>query len=731
MSVKLNRRNFLKLMGWGGAGTALAGCDMPTTVTLEEGEEEVVSYLAPEEFVIPGVGVWYASTCQQCSAACGIHGRVREGRALKLEGNPESAVNAGKLCQMGQAALQGHYSPDRITQPMLREGGSLKVISWQKANSLLNDKVAGAGTRLGWFTGGVSGHQAVLIDAHLSAAGSKHHYVHEVVGSSVLQAVNKDMLGDASPRWRLDKAKMVLSFGADFLGTWESPVHLSGQYNKFRSGDRGLFVAAESKMSMTGANADLWLAIRPGTEGQLALGIANELINKLGVRATLPAEMRAEINRHSVANVAKLTGVSEERIQRVAKRLSEKTPSLVLPGAPVEGSDNGYGAVASVMLLNLVLGNVGKTIQSAGTFPFPQMAARRGSTKDLLAFSEAVAAKKLDVVLFYGSNPLFTAPKSLALDEKLAGIGFKVAIASHPDETTEIADLVLPAASPLESWGTHVAVSPAGKSEISFQQPLMEKMHPEVKGFGDIALDLVKARGVSAYQGFADYYAYLRHAVAAMPASYKAGVKDDAFWNGLLQSGTLTVANKAGGLTEKVVSVKLNETKQDSSYPFTLIPSPRLGLLDGRHANLPWLQESPDHISKVVWDSWAEMHPSTAKKLSVKHGDIIRIASAQGEIKAKVYLFKGIHPDAVAVPLGQGHESYGRFATGIGANPLKILNPVTDSKTGELSMYATRVNVSNTGENEKLVSMGGSDRQAGRRLVGTVSADVLRRTEGG
>ena len=137
-NVKVNRRKFLKMLGWGGAGTALAGCDMPTTVTLEEGKEEVVSYLMPEEYVIPGIGVWYASTCTQCEAACGLHGRVREGRVLKLEGNPDSPINHGNTCMMGQSGVQGHYNPDRITTPMMRKGGSLQAVSWEDAMAELS-----------------------------------------------------------------------------------------------------------------------------------------------------------------------------------------------------------------------------------------------------------------------------------------------------------------------------------------------------------------------------------------------------------------------------------------------------------------------------------------------------------------------------------------------------------------------------------------------------------------
>ena len=264
------------MMGWSSAGAALAGCDLPSTVTLEEGKENVMSYLMPEEYVIPGVGVWYASTCTQCAAGCGIHGRVREGRVLKLEGNPDSGINRGKLCMMGQAGVQGHYNPDRITQPLLRAGGKLEPVSWDKAMEVLAEKFAAVpGERFAWVTGTLSGHQRALVANHLDAMGSSNHYAHEVINNAVAQAVYRDMLGDAKPRFHIDKAKMLLSFGADFMGAGQSPVQASAQYARFRTNKtRGLFVQVESKMSLSGGSADLWLPIKPGTEGVLALGIA-------------------------------------------------------------------------------------------------------------------------------------------------------------------------------------------------------------------------------------------------------------------------------------------------------------------------------------------------------------------------------------------------------------------------------------------------------------------------
>jgi len=739
---KMKRRDFLKLMGWSGAGATLAGCDMPSYVTLKQGDEDVVAYLVPEEFVIPGVGVWYASTCRQCPAGCGLHGRVREGRVLKLEGNPESAINAGKLCQMGQAGLQGHYNPDRVTQPRARKNGAQVPVSWDEALELLDQKVGPSsglkGDRFAWFTDTVSGHQAVLLNAHLESVGSKNHYVHEVVNSSVWQAVCRDMLGDAVPRLHIDEAKAILSFGADFLGTWGSPVSDTVQYASFRTASpRGVLVQVEPKMTLTGANADLWVPVRPGTEAVLALGIANVLATRFRVDITaLPAGVRRQIDQYDVNRVTQVTGASGEHLMRIAKFLRERSPSLVLAGATVEGLENGYDTAAAIMVLNIILGNVGKTIVSGGRNPFPQLAAKTGSTRDLLAFAKALDEQSLDVVFFHGANPLYTAPDSLGIKEKLAAVPFKVAFSVFEDETAAQADLVLPVYSALEDWGTHLPAVQRDGYQLGIQQPLMEPLYADSRGFGDLLLTLLKMRKAPGYDAFDGYYAYLQKAFVSLPGAMKGTAgSDKEFWNRTLQHGVLKVSTSPAPLAARVVSFDVSEGSQDSDYPFTLVPSARLGLWDGRHANIPWLQEAPDQISKVVWDSWAEIHPRTAERLGVKNGDAVRISSASGTIEAKVYVYKGIHPDVIAVPLGQGHESYGRYAKDDngdvrGVNPLKILDPVVEKKTGELALAATRVQVTRATAKDYLVRMGGSDTQVGRKLVATVTAEVFQRTEG-
>ncbi len=722
-------------MGWGGVGATLAGCDLPTTVTLEEGKEQITSYLVPEEFVIPGVGVYYASTCQQCPAGCGVHGRVREGRVLKLEGNPESAINKGKLCQMGQSGVQTHYNPDRITRPMVRKGGGLTAVSWDEALSLIEGKTGPAsglkGERFAWVTDTVSGHQATLLDAHLESLGSSNHFVHEIINNSVSQAVNQDMLGEPAPHLALDKARVILSFGADFLGTWQSPVHNSVMYAEFRNAPRGVLIQVEPKMTLTGANADLWVAVRPGTEGVFALAIANALATSDPARLDgLPDRLQQLIRGYNIEKASKITGASGEHFVKIAAWLNERSPSLVLAGASAEGHEHGYDTVAATMLLNVILGNIGETIESSGVFPFPQLTARTGGSKDLLDFAKALDGQQLDVVFFRGANPVFTAPDALDLKGKLDKVGFKVAFSMFEDETTLMADVVLPMHSPLEDWGTHVVAHQPRQSLIAIQQPLMQPLYEQTRGFGDSLLTMLKMQKAAGYSDYQDYYAYLRDAFSALPDNIKAGASDIDFWANTMQKGTLDVDTGAGAtIAVNLVDFDLpDNAKQDGSY--YLIPSARLGLWDGRHANIPWLQEAPDQISKVVWDSWAEMHPSTAGKLGVKTGDTIKITSTTGSIEANVYVFKGIHPDAIAVPMGQGHESYGRYAEGRGVNPLKILALNTDRKTGELAHHSTRVQVSKTGVTLPMVRFQGHDTQLGRKLIATVTADVFERTEG-
>ncbi len=733
----IDRRNLLKLLGWSSASLSLAACGNPP----DAGTETVESYSEPRDFMVPGVGVYYASTCTLCEAGCGIKGRVREGRILKLEGSPESAISKGRLCGLGQASVQHHYNPDRLKEPLLRQDGQLKPTSWEKALGLIAEKTKDAGGKFAFLTGPMSGHLKVLVQNYTEALGSKNHFVYDLLGSRPNQLAAEKVYGIANPQFHIAKAKLILSFGADFLNCWGSPVYFSAEYAQFRKANdgkaRGVLIQAEPKMTLTGANADRWIAIKPGSEGVFALGLAGALLEDARYAKNVPASVSDAVRKYDKARVVRETGVSEEVFGRVLTALREHSPSLVLSGPSAEGHVHGAQNAAAIMLLNIVLGNVGKTITAPAKIPFPQMVPAGGDTSALIAFNEALGQGRLQTVFTYDANPVFTAPGFMKLRENLAKAAFKVAFAHYRDETAEEADLVLPLDSALEDWGTHVAAYQPEGVQVHMQQPLMERLYPEgTRSLGDVLLALLKQQRPQEYGSFPDYYAYLKSAMIGNKAMFQDAAADgEEFWYQTLSHGVLNAAKpEPQQLSPNPAAVDLDLPKppdEDPHYPLRLVPSVRASFRDGRHANLPWLQETPDPLTTIVWDSWLEIHPKTAERLGIAEGDILEVVSKSGTLKTQAYLFPGLEPGTVAIPIGNGHDAMGRYAKGVGVNPLKILDPAFEKSTGDLALYATRVTLRKTGERRTVVKdegwrPGAVNTQLGRKIVATVAADKVK-----
>ncbi|MFY9641980.1 MAG: molybdopterin-dependent oxidoreductase [Rhodomicrobium sp.] len=733
----LNRRSLLKILGWSSASLAVTACGNPP----ESGVENVESYSEPQDFVVPGVGIYYASTCTQCEAGCGIKGRVREGRILKLEGSPESLISKGRLCGLGQAAVQHHYNPDRLTEPLLRQNGKLEPASWDKALSLLAEKTHDAGDKFAFLTGPLSGHLKVLVQNYVESLGSKNHFVYDPLANKINQAVSEKIFGLSNPNFQIEKAKLILSFGADFLGTWGSPVQFSAQYAQFRKANdgkaRGVLIQAEPKMTLTGANADRWIPVRAGSEGVFALALAKTLLEDPAYSKNVPASIADAVRGYSKEKAAKEAGVPGEVFDRVVALLRERTPSLVLSGPSAEGHAHGAQNAAAIMLLNVVLGNIGKTVTAPAKTPFPQIAPAGGDTQALSAFNDALAQGRVQTVFTYGVNPVYTAPDFMKLRDNLQKAAFKVAFTHYRDETAEQADFVLPLDSAMEDWGTHLAAYQADRVQLHMQQPLMERLYPAgTRSLGDVLLALLKQVQPAEYNQWPDYYAYLKSAMIKNKSAFKdASADDEEFWYETLSHGVLNVSNvEQQQLSANPASLNLelpSPPGEDQQYPFQLVPSIGSNFRDGRHANLPWLQETPDSLTTIVWDSWVEIHPKTAERMGINEGDILEITSKNGSVKTQAYLFPGIEPGTVAIPIGQGHEAMGRYAKGVGVNPLKILDPIFEKSTGELAMYATRVSVRKTGDSVTVVKdegwrPGAINTQLDRKIVVTMAADKVK-----
>jgi anaerobic selenocysteine-containing dehydrogenase len=749
-----SRRTFLKAMGLGGAGSALllSGCgdtDIINEVDLEVRKEKIEPNVDPQDFVQPGVDLYYSSTCRMCPAGCNLHTRIREARVLKLEGNPDSPVNHGRLCPMGQAGLHAHYNPDRLTKPMIRKNGSLVEVSWDEGMDTLKEKLAKKNSKLAWLNGAVSGHHAALIKAYLDEAGSKNMFVFDTLPPAVGHAANEAMFGAAMPRLDFKKAKVILSFGADFLGTWMSPVQFATQYAEFRLPPRGTLVMVESKMTLTGANADRWVGIRPGTEGYLAMALASLLVQDPEYAKRLPKDILAEISKVDHDQMAKITGVSGDRMHNLHNLLTNNSPSLVLSGSSAEGVEYGSQTARAVLLLNVILGNVGETILPRAEAVFPDLMPKMGGWAQMKAFLDGLNSGAFDTAVVFGTNPLYQAPDFMHADKAYAKAGYRIAFSMFPDETAMASDLVLPLHSYLEEWNTALPAYSPEDGFIGLLQPVMNPVFGEgtTRPFGDLMLAVVQEMNPK-YKAWKDYEAYVRDAVWAMrgvmvkvPTPTVGGETDrEAFHEGTLSDGFIRLKTKpASAIKPKLEAVNLPEApKANAQYPFRLLPTPRLGLWDGRHANLPWLQELPDQLAEVVWDSWVELHPSTAEKLGgIETGDVLRVSSASGSVEVKAVVTPAIHPDCVAIPLGQGHTEYGRYAKGIGVNPYHILDAKFDAKTGELATFATDVQVAKVSDRGPIVTLAhgdlvlenGSNSQAGREIVKTVTAEQFNRTE--
>jgi len=346
----VSRRKFLTVLGGTGAAVAAAsGCTEPA--------EKLIPFLVPIEDQTPGISTWYATTCRECPAGCGLHVRVREGRAVKIEGNPDHPVNHGKLCARGQAGLQGLYNPDRVRGPMARQAnGEFAPIKWDDAIAQVAAKLTGAAGNKVWFlTGHETGTFDRLVSGFLGAVGSRNRVAWEPFGYEALRRATKEVFGvEAVPVYDFAAARYVLSFGADFLETFQSPVEQTRGFaagRGARDGKPGRYVHVEPRMSMTGLSADEWVAPVPGTEGQVALAIAHVIVEDgllKGGPAT--ASLRALLGKFEPEDVATKSGVSEEVIGRLAKEFVAG-PSVAVAGGVGAQHWNAAFTAAAVHIL--------------------------------------------------------------------------------------------------------------------------------------------------------------------------------------------------------------------------------------------------------------------------------------------------------------------------------------------------------------------------------------------
>ena len=700
----MDRRRFLTVLGaTGGAAAAASACDIHPEPT-----EHLVPYTVPPENQVPGIATYYATTCRECAAGCGLHAKVREGRVVKLEGNPESPINQGRLCSRGQAGLQGLYNPDRVTDPMARgPNGEWQKLSWEDAIGRLQAKVKEArAKRIAFVTGLESGSFGELVDAWMKALGGRH-VTYEPFAFEALREGNRLAFGTpAIPWYDFANARYIVSFGADFMETWLSPVGYQNGFTRAhafeggRDGSMAKFVSVAPRLSLTGMSADEWIAAKPGTEFMLALAMAQVILAER--LAPTPADARGlERSLPTPQQAATFLGTEARDIRRLAREFAASKGGLAVAGGVA--TQYGSGAhllVASVNVLNYVAGQVGKTVKFGPNHALEAA----GSFKQLTDLVGDMSAGKVAVLLVHGANPAHSLPA--AFSQALGRVGYRVSFSSYLDETAAASDLVLPDLHPLEQWND----SRPRTGVYALQQPVMQPVFPNARHSGDV---LLQASGRAS-----SFKEYLQARWRVLHQRYGRGREFADFWSDAVQHGGVYgdapvqtvrlvpgIAQQLGGLAGT----------GGVSEKHVLIVFPSIALHDGRGANKPWLQELPDPVSKITWHGWVEVHPETAAKSQLANGDMLLLTSPYGAVRAPVWITPGVRPDVLAVPSGQGHKAYGRYAKDRSFNAFEVLSDQPTDFGGRA--FAVGVTVRTTGDHRRLATVEGDAREQGRDII--------------
>jgi anaerobic selenocysteine-containing dehydrogenase len=745
----MDRRSFIKLTAISGTSAALASCGNP--------ENQVIRFV-PDEDIVPGIAMMKPGVCTLCPSGCGLSVRVmsadadvvRNGQAglvriyaaKKLEGSADHPVNHGGLCARGQAAIQVTYHPDRITQPLKRSGdrgqGRYEAISWDDALAELVsrlDALASAGneTALTFLTNAQRGHRAALIDRFLGSYGAPGPIAYQVFGEGVLRHANALSFGrEQLPTFDLPNARYVLSLGADFLGTWNSPTSQGygyGQMRQGRPGVRGILVQVEARMSQTGANADQWLPVKPGTEGVLALGLAHAIMtaklrpaDAAGRAGSLIEGWSSGLSDYAPEQVERVTGVAPARLERLAREFAEIAPAVAVIGGPPLAHTSGLFAALAVNALNALVGSVEKPGGVSFTPQFNLGAAAKalGGRTASSPSLERMAAAVLDgsavpqVLLLDGANPVFTAPRAWKVREALEKIPYIVSFGSFLDETSALSDLILPDHSFLESWSEAAPESGSMVAVTSVAPPVMMPLH-ETRATPDVLLDVGRRLAKPLDLPWENFEGLLAETFAALPTSSAFDAWTDAQekggWWGTLPAGLVTAPTARTG-SKPAAFVEPQFDGDSTQFPFHFLPYASNAFLDGSLAHLPWLQEMPDPLTSAMWSSWVEINPATAARLGISQGDVVEVASSQGTLRTAALISPGIAPDLVAMPAGQGHQTFTRYASSRGENPIDLLAPLTEPETGSLAWAATRVRITRVGDPDgRLILFAGGMRE--------------------
>ena len=710
MTENFSRRDFLKLAGVGAATTALlTGCGPASRYVKRE------PYMLMPEYTYNGQSTYYATTCRECAAGCGLVVRTSQGRAIKTEGNANHPLNLGKTCARGQATLHGLYNPDRVTDPIQRARGitSSAAMDWDAAIQTVADafKKYQPG-EIAFLMGTTSDHLFDLV-SDLSSRTNINPPVRFGALSmfesraTLAQAVENLFGQPGLPFFDVGGAQVVFSFGANFLETWLSPVSYTRGFAGLRQGltkKRGTLIQFESRMSSTAGKADEWVPLQPGTEALVALAIGRLALEKRG--GPLPRAF-ADIDPEVAAS---RSGIKLETLERYADMFLNSAGVLAIPGGAALGQTSGLAVAEAVLTLNAVANNFGR---QGGVFlsplaPDQEKYQGSASIKEMQELARRMTAGEIKVLFVHGVNPLFELPAALDFKKALKGVEQVISFSTFPDETALESDYVFPDHHGLESWGYQRVSTGSNQPALSGSQPVVSPYY-NTRATSDVLIAAAQLIGGVFAEAlpFKDEVEFLHSKVAPLMSEadgFFSAPDVDTFVAYFQQHGgwwkttDARIIPNIADVFNRNLKASEAEFSGDGEFFFMPFVSPTLAEAG---ANKPWLQELPDPTTTVMWNTWVEMNPETAKELGLEDDDVIKIISAAGELEAPVYRYPAIRPDTIAMPFGQGHTAYGRYAEQRGVNPADLLG-IHLNEAGDLAFAGMKVKIEKTGRKQPL-----------------------------
>ncbi|GAA3963598.1 TAT-variant-translocated molybdopterin oxidoreductase [Mucilaginibacter dorajii] len=631
LSAPTPRRDFLKALGFGVGAVTLAACQKVPV-------HKSIPYLIKPEEVTPGVANYYSSTYEGQA----ILVKTREGRPIKVEGNPNDVFAKGGLSAQGQASVLDLYDANRTQDPKI-DGGDA---AWPEVDAFVLRElaaVAASGKAIRIVTSTINSPSTLAVIAEFTAKypTTKHINYEAISYTGIIQA-NQNSFGKAVlPHYNFDKADVIVSFGADFLGTWISPEEFTRQYVSNRnskslaSKKMSRHIQFETGMSMTGTNADNRYPVKPSEEGIALLSLYN------AIAGTSLAGSK-KVSNKAVDNAITLAATELK---------AAKGKALVVAGS------NDVATQTLVNAINSLLGSYGNTIDLDN--PSKQYA---GNDQDFAAFVSELAAGAVGAVLFLNANPAYDYFKAKEFTDALKKVRLKISFSDHADETSLLSNVVAPNHHYLESWGD----ANATEGYYTVVQPTINPVYNTRQAEQSL---LIWAESTTK-----DYYTFVRNTWNTSLLA-KGGLSGQKGWEELLQKGMIKTAPVAAG--SYTFSHDLNAVAQTivdhgnslvSGDNFELQVYQSVGMGDGKRANNPWLQEMPDPVSKVTWDNYAAMSIADIKKLKYEEGDVIKIEANGYTVELPVLAQPGQAQGTISIAVGYGRTSAGLVGNNVGKN---------------------------------------------------------------